>query len=320
MSEVPLPTLASPRSLSRRRRVLAVLLSLVPTPGAGHWALGLWGRGLFIFAALLTCFAMVPFVGLPALVAVLVLYVAAAVDAGRVAPPAQGVPSRGIAVLCVLCFALLGGQASMTIRTLVAEPWNVPGASMEPTLLLGDQFYSDKTVAAPLRRRPMERGEVIVFTSVEDSDLDYVKRIVAVGGDTVALREGQLILNGQAITRERLPDCTGLELTDPQAGCELYAETLGTHHYRVLQRADVAPSRFPEAVRGCPQGTEAREDGCRVVDGHLFVLGDNRDNSYDSRHWGAVPFANLQGVATELHFSLSPTQGVRWPRIGQRIP
>ncbi|WP_164001104.1 signal peptidase I [Pyxidicoccus caerfyrddinensis] len=289
-------------------------------PGAGHWALGLWGRGLFFLAAVLICFALVPFVGVAALVTLLGVLLAAAVDAGRVAPPAKGVPSRGITVLCVVCFAILGGQAVMGVRTLVAEPWRVPGASMEPTLLYGDQFFSDKTVSAPMRRRPVERGEVIVFTSVDDPTKNYVKRVVAVGGDTVALRNGQLFLNGQAVARERLPDCAGLEFTDPRGGCELYAETLGAHHYQVRQSPEVAPSTFPKDASGCPQGMEASGSGCRVAEGYLFVLGDNRDNSYDSRYWGAVPMNHLKGVATAVHFSLSPTRGVRWARIGQRVP
>ena len=320
MSEVSLPAAPIPPRVSRRRRVLAVLLSLMPIPGTGHWVLGLWGRGLLFSLAMLLGFALVPFVGMPALVTTLAVFVVAAVDAGRVAPPARGVPSRRMAVLCVVCVAIVGGQASMGIRTLVAEPWHVPSASMEPSLLLGDQFFSDKTVSAPVRRRPVERGEVIVFTSVDDPSKDYVKRVVAVGGDTVALRKGQLFLNGQAVATERLPDCSGIQLTNPSSGCELYAETLGTHHYQVRLSPEVSHPPFPGDASGCPGGTEAEGDGCRVAQGYLFVMGDNRDDSYDSRHSGAVPLDHLKGVATSVHFSLSPTQGVRWERIGQRVP
>lgn len=321
MSEAP--PLASPPSprVSRRRRVLAVLLSLVPGPGAGHWLLGRWARGVCFLAAALLCSALVPFLGVPALVAFLAFFVAAAVDAGRVATPADGVPSRGLAVVCVLGFAVVGSQASMGVRRLVAEPWNVPGSSMEPSLLLGDQFFTDKTVSAPVRRRPVERGEVIVFTSVDDPDRDYVKRVVAVGGDTVALRDdGQLFVNGQPVARERVPDCAGVELTDSSGGCELYLETLGAHRYPVRHSPGLPRYAFPDATRGCPEGTGADGDGCRVAPGHFFVLGDNRDNSSDSRYWGAVPVDHLKGVATAVHFSLSPTGGVRWARIGQRVP
>ncbi|QSQ20995.1 signal peptidase I [Pyxidicoccus parkwayensis] len=320
MSEAPSPAIPEPLRVSRRRRVFAVLLSLLPMPGAGHWLLGLWGRGLFFLGVMLLCFALVPFVGVAALVLLLVVYLAAAVDAGRVRPPAGGVPSRGIAALCVLCFVVIGSQVARGIRTLVAEPWHVPSAAMEPTLLPGDQFFTDKTVSAPVRRRPVERGEVIVFTSVDDPNKDYVKRVVAVGGDTVALRDRQLFLDGQPVARARLPDCAGLELSRPQDGCELYAETLGAHHYQVLYSPQVPQAPFPDAEHGCPDGTEADGDGCRVANGYLFVLGDNRDNSSDSRYWGAVPESHLKGVATSVHFSLSPTWNARWARVGQRVP
>ncbi len=92
----------------------------------------------------------------------------------------------------------------------------------------------------------------------------------------------------------------------PPGDCEVSEETLGSHHYRVIQYPDAGLRHFPDATTRCPQGTEPAEAGCRIADGHLFVLGDNRDNSSDSRFWGAVPFSHLKGVATSVHFSLSP--------------
>ncbi len=191
-----------------------------------------------------------------------------------------------------------------------------------PTLLVGDQFFSDKTVGAPLSRRPLERGEVIVFTSLDDPSRDFTKRVVALGGDTVALRDGQLVVNGEAAARTHVSGCEDLELPErPEGGCAVYEETLGGHRYRVLHfdRGSVF-SQVPSDLGLCPDGMEDLGHACRVPETHVFVLGDNRDNSADSRIFGPVPLEHVKGVATSVHFSLSPTLDIRWARIGQSIP
>ena len=101
--------------------------------------------------------------------------------------------------------ALVGG----TTRTWLAEPFTVPSVSMLPTLLPGDQFYTDKRVASPWRM-PLERGEVIVFRPPPQPEVRYVMRAVALAGDTVAVRCGLLSLDGQEVERRPLDDCAGL--------------------------------------------------------------------------------------------------------------
>nr|WP_228531107.1 MULTISPECIES: signal peptidase I [Myxococcaceae] len=222
---------------------------------------------------------------------------------------------------------VLNYGARAYVRYGLVEPWKVPAGSMEPALRVGDHFISDHRVGGerpPLAgllfpgRQP-ERGEVIVFRHPGNPSQDLLKRVVALPGEVVALDADGLRIDGQPARGESLGACEEtLAETVEDADCELYEETLGTHHYRVAYFFPSATgARLSSA--NCPVGTEPADGGCRVLPAHVFVLGDNRDNSFDSRHLGAVPLANVKAAARYIHFSMGQDWAVRWERIGTQV-
>ncbi len=192
------------------------------------------------------------------------------------------------------------------LRSFVAEPFKIPSGSMEPTLVPGDLILVNKFVYGlrlPLmhdRVTPGEnpqRGNVIVFRLPKDPAIDYIKRIVGTPGDTVSYENKQLMINGKAVAEK--PDG---EWFDPRSMVyyQQYMETLGDTVHRIL----INPQAPPYVIGG-PDDFPHRAhcnynaDGfvCKVPAGMYFVMGDNRDNSLDSRYWGFVPERNIVGKA-----------------------
>ena len=305
------------------RRSLAVLFSL--TPGCGHVLLGRWRRGAVWLGALLLLQASLPLTGFPGLLLLLGTILGAVVEVRRLPPREGGVPAVGWVLLGLLCFWTVAGTVGSVARAALAEPFHVPSSSMQPTLFIGDQFYTDKTLGSPLRRRAVERGEVILFTPPPQPQVHFVMRAVALAGDTVAVRGGQLHVGGRPVATQGLGGCEGqgLELQGPEDSCRRYEEVLGEHRYQVLLLGEgaVRPpvDDFPSVEHGCPEGMEPRADGCVVPAGHVFVLGDNRSNAYDSRSWGPLPVENVVAAARFIHFSWTPESGVRWSRLGTQV-
>jgi signal peptidase I len=185
--------------------------------------------------------------------------------------------------------------AVLVLRSFVAEPFRIPSASMVPTLEVGDFILVNK-YAYGLRLPVVDsklvetgqpaRGDVVVFRYPPDPSQDFIKRVIGLPGDVVEYRDRTLYING-----ERVPQQDG-------------RERLGATEHRVK----LAPW-LPE------------QPGRWVVpEGHFFVMGDNRDNSRDSRVWGFVPEANLVGRAFVVWMNWRPFASMpRWDRIGQRI-
>ncbi|HEX5753180.1 MAG TPA: signal peptidase I [Archangium sp.] len=311
---------AAPR-VSRWRRLWAVVLSI--SPGAGHVLLGRWWRGAVWLGVLLGMQALLPLLGFPGFVLMLGVFVGAAVDAARLPPRARGVPKVGWVLLGLVCFWTVSGVVGLTTRRMLAEPFRVPSASMQPTLYIGDQFYTDKTVGSPLRWRTVERGDVIVFEAPPQPEQQFVMRAVALAGDAVRVRSGRLHLGGRPVEWKPLGGCEGLGLAPEgmDESCRRYEETLGERPHEMLLNEDPGSwsFNFPSERVRCPRGMEEREDGCVVPAGHVFVLGDNRDNALDSRVWGPLPLENVTAVARFIHFSWMPEGGVRWERLGTRV-
>ncbi|MEX2009609.1 MAG: signal peptidase I [Dongiaceae bacterium] len=209
---------------------------------------------------------------------------------------------------------------AVVIRTFAYEPFNIPSGSMIPTLLIGDYLFVSKLSYGYSRHSlpfslplfegriwatPPERGDVAVFKLPTDGKTDYIKRIVGLPGDRLQVIGGILQINGEAVRRERIEDYVAD--SGSSAVYTQYIETLpnGVAH-RIIERSDSAP---------------LDDTGVYVVPpDHYFAMGDNRDNSQDSRVLGAVgfiPAANLVGRAEILFFSANGSARLwevwKWP-------
>jgi signal peptidase I len=199
------------------------------------------------------------------------------------------------------------------LRSFLFEPFKIPSGSMIPTLLVGDLILVNKYhygVRLPVINKKIipnhdpKRGDVMVFRYPENPSIDYIKRVVGIPGDEVSYRNQQLYLNGTAVPTTPLPDFFNEETRrfDPQ-----YVEKLGESDHRILvdrQRSSfiTVPSSFPykENCRYSGEGVT-----CKVPSGHYFMMGDNRDNSQDSRYWGFVPDENIVGRAFFIWMNFS---------------
>ncbi len=196
---------------------------------------------------------------------------------------------------------------ALVVRIVAFQPFNIPSGSMYPTLMVGDYLFVSKYSygysrysfpfgLAPFDGRiwesPVERGDVAVFRNPENLSEDYIKRIIGLPGDRIQVNKGILHINGEPVKRERIED---YELT-PGRMVPQYLETLpnGRVHPIIEARGDAADSDNTREIT--------------VPDGHYFAMGDNRDNSADSRKIGSVPAQNFIGRAEILFFSLNWNQ------------
>jgi signal peptidase I len=215
------------------------------------------------------------------------------------------------------------------IRTVAFEPFNIPSGSMIPTLLVGDYLFVSKYAYGYSRHSlPFSpnlfsgriwgampaRGDVAVFKLPRDTSQDYIKRIVGLPGDRIQVIRGVLHVNGEAVRREPLGPFVA-EGDGPRITVQQFRETLpGGRAHRIVEQADDAP------LDNTPEFT--------VPSGHVFVMGDNRDNSLDSRAMGVVgfvPLENLLGRAEIIFFSVDETAvwwqpwtwpfAIRWNRL-----
>ncbi|WP_149536321.1 signal peptidase I [Siccirubricoccus phaeus] len=227
---------------------------------------------------------------------------------------------------------LYAGLIAIGIRTIAFEPFNIPSGSMIPTLLVGDYLFVSKysygysRYSMPLGPNLFsgrilgqlpERGDVAVFKLPRDPSQDYIKRIIGLPGDRIQVRNGILHVNGQPVKRElvgnsNLDRCYG---TEPK----LYRETL--------------PEGRVHAILECSDtnGRADNTDEYRVPQGYVFGMGDNRDNSQDSRfpEVGFIPLENLVGRAEFIFFSIDGSAAwwevwgwpfaIRWSRLFSAI-
>lgn len=191
------------------------------------------------------------------------------------------------------------------LRSFLFEPFKIPSGSMIPTLAVGDLILVNKYhygIRLPVINtkvvslHAVQRGDVVVFRYPPDPRVDYIKRVVALPGDTVAYINKRLTINGQVVPTTALPDFYD---EDSLRYAQQWTETLGEKPHRVLTDKAVPPFILgtldhPHA-KACSYSAEGVQ--CTVPAGHYFVMGDNRDNSQDSRYWGFVPDENLVGRA-----------------------
>lgn len=186
---------------------------------------------------------------------------------------------------------------AVVIRTFIVQAYKIPSESMVPTLLVGDHLLVNKFiygVKIPVIRRTLipvtepKRGDIIVFEYPQDRSKDYIKRVIGVAGDKIAINNKNIFINGQ-----------------------LYKDKHGVYSDSTFYPAMVQPrDNFGPVI---------------VPKGSLFVMGDNRDKSYDSRYWGFVELKDLEGKALIIHWSWNSEaqdnllKKIRWERLGNLL-
>ena len=194
--------------------------------------------------------------------------------------------------------------AVLLFRTFLVEPFRIPSGSMMPTLLVGDFVLVNK-FAYGLRLPVTDtkivgigeprRGDIAVFKYPPNPKEDYIKRIIGLPGDTITVRDEQVFVNGKPVPQGYLGPVTDTDATSVKAaqeGDQVRSETLGKVGHRIIVRPAFYRAPWTD-------GTWVVPKDC------YFAMGDNRDNSDDSRDWGPVPEANLRGRAFLIWFSLA---------------
>ena len=210
---------------------------------------------------------------------------------------------------------------ALLIRSFIAEPFNIPSGSMKPNLLVGDFIFVSKwsygyskhslpfsipIIPKKIFNKIPDRGDIVVFKTPEDNRTDYIKRVIGIPGDKIRIINGQIIINDQKIIRKRVNDFIDNDNNVSLKRNRKYIEYFGNYQIEVLDIMD----------NGIVDNTKLYE----VPKGHFFVMGDNRDNSQDSRFdnvVGYVPFENLVGKARFVFFSLENSRFLqiwKWPK------
>ena len=199
------------------------------------------------------------------------------------------------------------------VRSFVVEPFKIPSGSMIPTLLVGDYILVNKYtygIRLPVLNTKIisinepQRGDVMVFRYPDDPSVDYIKRVVGLPGDKIAYESKRLTINGREVPEHYAGDYL---LKDRIEYLKEYTETLGkVTHSILLDPSEPAATpyvkQFPDR-KDCIYNNEGVR--CTVPPGHYFMMGDNRDNSSDSRVWGFVPEANIIGKAFFIWFNFN---------------
>ena len=222
--------------------------------------------------------------------------------------------SNAKSILIAVFFALI-------IRSFIAEPFNIPSGSMKPTLLVGDFIFVSKwsygysrhsmPFSIPLIPKKIfskmpKRGDIVVFKTPQDNRTDYIKRVIGLPGDKIKIINGQININNNLIFRKKEEDFIDVTKNGNTKKIRKYKEYLFNNEFEVLDIMD----------NGMVDNTPAFS----VPEGHFFVMGDNRDNSQDSRFIsvvGYIPMENLVGKAQFIFFSLENSRFFevwKWPK------
>jgi signal peptidase I len=199
------------------------------------------------------------------------------------------------------------------VRSFVVEPFKIPSGSMVPTLLVGDFILVNKFeygIRLPITNtkitegRAPSRGDVVVFRYPKDESVDYIKRVIGLPGDLVEYQDKKLTVNGKPVPETALSDY----LDEERLGyAKQFAEDLNGRKNAVLNNPAVPP--FIVGAEDFPYRDNctynARGVICKVPPGNYFMMGDNRDNSADSRYWGFVPDRNIVGRAFFIWMNFS---------------
>lgn len=206
----------------------------------------------------------------------------------------------------------------MVLRSFLYEPFNIPSDSMVPTLETGDFILVNKFeygVRLPIINSKIidvgspERGEVAVFRYPPQPSISYIKRIVGLPGDHIVYDHGQLSINGEKVTKTPIQFSREKDNLDTPTSI-YHQETLGAHTFTMRELEGVNVARQAPFLNYVDNGKYSAENGLywevKVPDGHYFAMGDNRDQSADSRFWGFVPEENLTGRAFYIWMHKEP--------------
>lgn len=199
------------------------------------------------------------------------------------------------------------------LRSFLVEPYRIPSGSLEPTLLVGDFILVNKFdygVRLPISHDKLMRyheprtGDIVVFRWPPDTSIDYIKRVIGVPGDRIQYHNKTLTINGQPVPQTLIGYETDTDAFGNVFKVEKRAETLAGKQHFIYVRPDYPTTDFDVTVPA----------------GHYFMMGDNRDDSSDSRVWGFLPEHNLIGKAFAVWMSWDGLRDtVRWSRIGSKI-
>lgn len=201
----------------------------------------------------------------------------------------------------------------LLLRSFLAEPFRIPSGSEKPDLLVGDFIVANKFsygIRLPVIHKKIisigepKRGDIMVFLWPKDTSIYFIKRVIGLPGDVITYKDKVLTINGQLAQQTLLGEQTDQDSANEKWPVLLKRENLLGVQHDIYLRPDQLATDF----------------SVTVPPGHYFVMGDNRDNSLDSRYWGFVPEKDLIGKAIWVFFSWDNAQHrVRWDRLGLRI-
>jgi len=291
----------------KRRIWLAVLMSLI-MPGLGQVYCGRLKRGLVLnFLNILPLPIIIGLFSLsnsPALMQIVIasilaggiVQLTAIIDSAFLAIRSAGYQLKDCnspVVYALLVLIVTGGSigSALYIRDQGLEAFRVPTASCYPTIVPNDRILANKNA---YNRKDPARGDLVIHINPLNRHMNYIKRIVAVAGDTVEMKDNQLYINGNKLTRRKLPESTldNIRITErgkPLEG-EVFEETNGGTKYNIF----LAELPHDKTIGDFEKTT--------VPEHHCFVLGDNRNNSWDSRDFGPIPLATIKGRADYIYW------------------
>jgi signal peptidase I len=259
------------------RKIAAAVLTLVVT-GSGHFLLGSFRRGIVWLAIGTALVLSVPKTMMMGVAGGVLLKIVAAVDALWVKDRRPSWKPVMVGWVGLIIFVVVSGPV---VGAYVTRAYTIPSGGMEPALLVGDYLMTDNT--AYLFKDP-QRGDIVIFKYPIDESRDFIKRIVAIGGDTVQVKDSRAVLNGRPVEEPYVRRGSIPAVSSGHCGY-LY---------------------------GC--------DSLVVPQGSYFVMGDNRDNSQDSRYFGLVKREKISGRALFVYWSWdSVRHGPRLDRVGQSL-